>query len=273
MKGLAAVLAKLALLGTSLVLVAAFFELALQLAVGSGLAQSYVSMYGGTVPDDRLMWRLKPSIYADIDEAGYRNTAIPERVDLVGIGDSQTYGYNAFPEESWPHALAARAGKTAYSISIGGWGPVQYAAVVDRALELEPEKILFGFYMGNDFHDACTAGGAPYWRDQLSAAGIDMTVCAEMADASPPIEHTGVRELARKSEVMMRVKQIPLVRAFISVRRDVALARGDPDAWHLVEREGLETVVQLRDRTKALDPSSRRWRRASRSRSTCSARW
>ncbi|MEW6428905.1 MAG: SGNH/GDSL hydrolase family protein [Thermodesulfobacteriota bacterium] len=87
------------------------------------------------------------------DLLGFRNAAIPNAADIVTIGDSQTYGNNALLEENWPSALLASLGDratTLYNISVGGWGPVEYLEIFDKALHFSPRVIVIAFYTGND---------------------------------------------------------------------------------------------------------------------------
>src|SRR5262245_9171725 len=42
------------------------------------------------------------------DAWGFRNPTIPDRVDIISLGDSMTYGHYASRDDSWPSVLAAR---------------------------------------------------------------------------------------------------------------------------------------------------------------------
>ena len=94
-------LAKLSLALVSMGAVALAFEGCLQVAVSMGVARSYVSLYGDAPQDERLVWQLPPNAYVDVDEKGYRNPSVPERADVVAIGDSQTYGLNALADRKY----------------------------------------------------------------------------------------------------------------------------------------------------------------------------
>jgi len=39
------------------------------------------------------------------DLNGFRNIEVPKKVDILVLGDSQTYGTNASLEENWPSTL------------------------------------------------------------------------------------------------------------------------------------------------------------------------
>ena len=55
---------------------------------------------------------MQPLGYGPHDILGFRNYSVPRVADVVTIGDSQTYGNNAFLSGNWPSNLADRlAGK------------------------------------------------------------------------------------------------------------------------------------------------------------------
>jgi len=89
------------------------------------------------------------------DKNGYRNYNVPQQVDVVAIGDSQTDGYlNAKKiEDSWPHALGTLLEKDVYQVALAGYGPVQYNFLLKQALDFNPQTIMVGFYLGNDLFD------------------------------------------------------------------------------------------------------------------------
>lgn len=121
-----------------------------------------------------------------LDEWGYRNRAVPTKVDIVAIGDSHTYGNTARMEESWPSVVGAMTGKTVYNMGMGGYGPNQYYYLLNsRALGLKPEIVLCGLYMGDDFENAFTMTyGLEYWSflRQHRFEGIDADIWREQDD-------------------------------------------------------------------------------------------
>jgi lysophospholipase L1-like esterase len=89
------------------------------------------------------------------DEWGFRNRERPGSAQIVAIGDSMTYGIAARSQESWPAALGELTGETTYNMGLGGYGPLHYLYLLrERALQLQPEKIVVGIYLGNDLLDA-----------------------------------------------------------------------------------------------------------------------
>jgi lysophospholipase L1-like esterase len=88
-----------------------------------------------------------------VDPSGFRNPHRPKRARIVALGDSHTYGENVRSEDSWPRQLGRLTGEEAYNLGVGGYGMVQYYALMEEALSLEPEVIVIGFYPANDVHN------------------------------------------------------------------------------------------------------------------------
>ena len=111
-----------------------------------------VNTTSNVVPHPELGYVLSTSL-ADVDENGFRNESIPESVDIVAIGDSHTQGINASSDESWPQRLGTSLDQTVYNMGVGGYGPLHYVRLIDKALELKPKHIIIGLYTGNDLGD------------------------------------------------------------------------------------------------------------------------
>lgn len=105
------------------------------------------------IPDPRLGFRPNPD-YPDHDKNGFRNENVPERIDLVALGDSQTYGAGVERAEAWPRQLQKLAGMTVYNMAFGSYGPAHGLMLLDEALQLKPTLIVQAFYSGNDLYDA-----------------------------------------------------------------------------------------------------------------------
>ena len=106
-----------------------------------------------TVPDAVLGYRYSP-FYPGHDANGYRNDAAPEQVDILAVGDSLTYGYNAKPADAWPSQLHALTGQTVYNAGVGGYDTPEYEVVINEMIALNPKVVLFGLYLGNDISGA-----------------------------------------------------------------------------------------------------------------------
>jgi hypothetical protein len=98
-----------------------------------------------------------------MDAWGFRNQRVPERASIVCLGDSQTFGVNIPASDTWPRSLARRSGAEVYNLGLGGYGPLQYLALIERALELEPRIVVVGFFIGNDLLDAHRFAGLEHW--------------------------------------------------------------------------------------------------------------
>lgn len=90
------------------------------------------------------------------DAIGFRSQAVPTHVDIVTIGDSQTYGWGVPIEDNWPSQLAAQSGRDVYNMALGGWGGAQYHYIAQKAIRLSPRQIIVGLYMGNDSIETLT---------------------------------------------------------------------------------------------------------------------
>ena len=117
------------------------------------LIDAHVSL--NTVTSDRrLMARMPPNAPGH-DKNGFRNASVPQSVDIVAIGDSQTWGINADLNETWPSVLGTLTKSSVYSMALGSWGPLQYDLLTDDALNMSPKIIVIGLYFGNDIFDSC----------------------------------------------------------------------------------------------------------------------
>lgn len=104
--------------------------------------------------DPILGFRLQPGSGGH-DAWGFRNPAVPERAEVVAVGDSQTWGVAARWEESWPAWFSRMTGQGVYNLGIGGYGPIEYLHLLEaKALPLDPELVVVGLYFGNDLRDA-----------------------------------------------------------------------------------------------------------------------
>lgn len=90
------------------------------------------------------------------DKKGFRNASVPARVDIVALGDSQTYGTGVPRENAWPQELAKMTGLKVYNMAFGGYCPVQSLLLLEEALEMKPKIVVEAFYAGNDLYEAFT---------------------------------------------------------------------------------------------------------------------
>lgn len=138
------------------------------------------------VADDRLGWRFNPD-YPDIDRWGFRNPQVPQQVDVLVLGDSQTYGYGVELSQSWPQRLAAHSQRSVYSVACSGYGPIHGLAMFDSLLALQPTQVLAAVYPGNDLFDTYQL---VYEHDQLThlrSADADLQQRIRIAEADEPM--------------------------------------------------------------------------------------
>lgn len=139
------------------------------------------------VSDPLLGNRLVPNS-AGHDANGFRNDTIRPRVDIVALGDSQTWGVNVQSVDSWPRQLEKLSGTSVYNMGVGGYGPVQYWALTDKSLEFSPKTVVVGFYLGNDLYDA-------YALAYANDAYADLRV-------KPPVEEMRIDTIKPKSDFL-----------------------------------------------------------------------
>ena len=142
-----------------------FRILAVVIGIAAGLAAAEVGLRlvekvrlgdragGESISDPDLGVRIAPNTPGH-DANGFRNAAVPAQVDVVGLGDSQTWGVNVQSADAWPQQLAKLSQRSVYNMSVGGYGPVQYWRLTEKALNFSPKVIIVGLYFGNDLYDA-----------------------------------------------------------------------------------------------------------------------
>jgi GDSL-like Lipase/Acylhydrolase family len=111
------------------------------------------------------------------DGHGFRNAwPWPERVEIVAVGDSLTFGHGVEDDQAWPALLAKRLPQgSLINLGLSGGGPQQYLRLYETfGTRLYPKLLLVGFFLGNDFANAewfdqwikSDAGGNyMVWRD------------------------------------------------------------------------------------------------------------
>lgn len=154
------------------------------------------------VYDPILLYRF-PGNYPGVNREGFRNSDVPSRVDVVTLGDSHTYGYNAAPEDTWPSQLSRMTGLSVYNMGIGGHAPLQYYYVLDRALQLKPRFIVIGLYLANDIKGICDLYlKTEYWKSGPKLEKLDLQYCN---DAVP--HHSGRRKnkFLKKTDLASRL--------------------------------------------------------------------
>lgn len=138
------------------------------------------------VVDPILLYKM-PEDFPGVDRQGFRNPSVPEQADIITLGDSHTYGYNAALEDDWPSQIGRMTGLSVYNMGVGGHGPLQYYYLLDRALELKPRYVVIGLYLANDIKGICDLYlKTDYWKSASTQQGLDLGYCARSAHKKSP---------------------------------------------------------------------------------------
>lgn len=121
------------------------------------------------IEDPVLGHRPNPD-FLEHDAKGFRNAGVPEpgQVDLVALGDSQTYGANVHRTEAWPQQLEGLTGLRVYNLSFGGYSPAHYLFLIDEALAFKPKKVITAVYFGNDILESFLFASREQHRKRFS---------------------------------------------------------------------------------------------------------
>jgi len=225
------------------------------------------------VPDSRLGLRLAP--YAGGHDAnGFRNDSVPDRVDIVAIGDSQTWGINARRSEAWPQTLSTLSGNSTYNMGLGYYGPVQYWVLIEDAIKLSPDVIVIGLYFGNDIwgaYDAVYPGGLyPELRDSgtdddllndtispeaqtLSRESKEFRAGFKPASILNRGEFSSLLKLSAIGRLMDRLGWLPYNTNSYGFQRDKAWAQTFPSHGAIYEQGNIQTVFTPSYRLLAID--------------------
>lgn len=234
---------------------------------------------GLLLPDATLIHRPNPA-YPEHDAWGFRNATVPDSAFAVALGDSQTYGAMVPPDEAWPQQLAQAIGEPVYNMAFGGYGAGEASLLLDQALELEPQWILYGLYAGNDLFDAYELA---YKTDALAAqrsSDPEVLESIERAEANGAIE-TAFREThslraSIKEWFVGHSKLYGLARALRNSARGSAWQETDTDwdaivkqhsahpEWMLVNNDVSPTVLKPAYRLLALNREDPRIREGER---------
>jgi lysophospholipase L1-like esterase len=196
--------ARLVLLLVSLCLAITVCDIILRPVLGSRLHYSPMNQHQRRLPMLPILGRwdaqvdYSGSVYGDLaamtgnpefreartiefqtDALGFRNAAVPERVDLLVLGDSFAAGVGVTQTGTFAQALAARHGLSVYNLSYPGGPYDQYLNFSLEApkLNIAPgAELIWTLFTGNDLDDA---GGETWeiaalpWRTGLSAMLVD----------------------------------------------------------------------------------------------------
>jgi|SRR5579871_3836534 len=189
-----------------------------------------------------------PHSRSGFDAWGFRNKKVPDHVDIVAIGDSHTYGNTARMEDSWPYVVSRMTGRSVYNMGLGGYGPNQYAYLLQRALTLKPRLVICGLYMGDDFENAfLITYGLDHWAylRKLPNKNVDSNIWPKSESRS----FGAVREwLARNSVLYQLLFHGPvsgLLQGDYRITHAPELYPGNATALSLPEKNILEAFLPV----------------------------
>ena len=156
-------------------------ELPLPLRVGS---------YSGPGPRDLVARGMAPPraaldrfrddvVELTLDPLGFPNPSIPERAEIVFVGDSFAVTAGMEKPVGLQYSLAGALGRTIYNLGVAATGPHQHLWLLEQhGLPKEPEVVVWFLFGGNDTIDAA--------RTLEHEAGGRLTYGAVHADREPP---------------------------------------------------------------------------------------
>ena len=160
-------IALLMVLAVTLVFCLVFLEVAIRLAVPQHPSwldiyreHPDLPFYGLEVNLERFTDIGETSYAVHTDANGFRvaksgppDSSLPE---VLVIGDSFAFGHGVDYEDSFVGQLNEDSAYRFVNAGVGGYGPVQYEAVLKYLLEKkghQPKAIIAATFLGNDFHD------------------------------------------------------------------------------------------------------------------------
>ncbi|MEE8475615.1 MAG: SGNH/GDSL hydrolase family protein [Myxococcota bacterium] len=144
-------------------------------SIGPGLRQSGIAHDELHEPDDRLGYRMRASVSAEIqfrrdlpptrvttNAAGFRSSE-GTRAPIVVVGDSFAFGYGVEDEEVSAVELSRLLQMDVACLGVTGYGTHQYNRVLyDHGLSLQPDLVLYYLFLGNDFAGAQPPESEPF---------------------------------------------------------------------------------------------------------------
>lgn len=241
------------LVGASTALAVLLAEGAIRLAVDSA-----DFLHATTVEDEVLGLRIQP-LTTGHDALGFRNRQVPERVDIVAIGDSMTYGVSAPRDLAWPQQLGGLIGERVYNMGLGGFGPLQYLHLAGTsARALKPRLLIVGFYFGNDMMDAYYVAQRPHWQSWRTSpvAQSGETAFDKAGLAEPRKRFEGLRNWLSRNSVLYSVLRETVLRRFATREREEQARSASPDVrllWNDATYPGVRTIFTPQFRLAAVD--------------------
>lgn len=220
------------------------------------------------IEDPKVGVRIQPNA-AGHDANGFRNEAVPMQVDIIAIGDSQTWGNNANRDRAWPQTLARLSGHSTYNMGFGAYNPIEYLALLDEAMQLSPKIIVIGLYLGNDIWGAYStvylSERYPGLRDPQSSPELFIdtvipqteSIYGEREEYSTWVQRSFLASWANKLREYSAVVNL-LVRTMVTItgaefKQGEAWAQSHPEKGAVYKNGKVRTVLEPAYRLLALD--------------------
>lgn len=134
----------------------------------------------------------------DHDANGFRNDAVLQQVEIVAVGDSQTWGINVDRQDAWPQQLSKISGHSVYNMGLIGAGPVQYHVLASQSFRLSPKLLVVGLYLGNDFYDAY----AMAYQNELYRSLRNVEASDDLSTDTIAVKYEALRKELREYDVV-----------------------------------------------------------------------
>jgi lysophospholipase L1-like esterase len=202
--------------------------------------------------------RLEPNTTGH-DALGFRNRRVPERADIVAIGDSVTYGVGAARDDSWPHQTGTLLQERVYSMALGGYGPLEYLYLAEQEAKLlRPRLLLVGFNFANDLIDAYdSAYQKPHWRDwrEPGAAHAGGSEYQRAWVSQPKKRFAALRDWLSMHSVLYSMLRVVLLSDLASWERDAQQSEAAQRmSWTDPSARAVGAVFMPRLRLSVVDP-------------------
>jgi lysophospholipase L1-like esterase len=201
------------------------------------------------------------------DANGFRNASVPTQTDILAVGDSFTYGYNAPRSSSWPGHLQRITGQSVYNTGVGGFGPLQELHVTQQwAPKLKPKTVVMAIFLGNDITDAYNlAQSRTHWhpwritaRPPEARTALDELADREWAEQESKRFAAPLRDWLSLHSMTYSVLRTTVLTPLAAMRASKQVAAADPNdkmPWLDAQNPAQNTVFNARQRLMALDPA------------------
>jgi hypothetical protein len=108
------------------------------------------------LPDAEWIWIGNPK-HPEHDRYGMRNKNVPQSIDILVLGNSQSYCKLIKREESWPSILDTYRSGGVYNCSVNGWTILQMYAAFEKFKHMDPKHVLLTVYPGFEIYEVFRA--------------------------------------------------------------------------------------------------------------------